>query len=172
MDIRYDFMMGKVDKYVWMDIGSSFVPSEVSCAILFAQLERANHIETNRLAHFSAYQSGLAALEKRGVLKRCVVPEGCHSNAHIFFILLPNAVIRKHYEEKLKLRGISAFTHYVPLHSAPAGLKYGRTSTEGGSLPVTDQVFNTLLRLPVWSDMTGIIWNLSSLNIEIYIYYI
>ena len=144
-------MMGKIDKYHWIDIGSSYVPNELSCSVLWAQLEEANNISTRRLANFNVYKEGLHEQVAAGKFRIPVIPEGCETNAHIFYLLFPTVQLRKHYEAELKLRGVSAFTHYVALHSAPAGVKYGRSV---GSMAVTDDVQNVLLRLPLWIDMT------------------
>ena len=144
-------MMGKIDKYHWVDLGSSYVPNELSCSVLWAQLEQAHSISTRRRANFNVYLEGLAPLVAQGKFRIPVVPQDCETNAHIFYLLFPTVELRKHYETELKRRGVSAFTHYVALHSAPAGLKYGRSV---GCMDVTNDVQNVLLRLPVWIDMT------------------
>ena len=144
-------MMGKIDKYHWVDLGSSYVPNELSCSVLWAQLEQVNSISTRRCANFDAYSEGLKEQVAAGAFRIAELPEGCKTNAHIFYMLLPSVPLRKYYEAELKKRGVSAFTHYVALHSAPAGLKYGRSV---GPMDVTDKVQHVLLRLPVWIDMT------------------
>jgi dTDP-4-amino-4,6-dideoxygalactose transaminase len=114
-------MMGKIDKYHWVDLGSSYVPNELSCAVLWAQLEEVHKIGNRRLDHFNTYMHGLRDLAQQGALRIPAIPEGCQSNAHIFFLLLKSEEARKHYERELKKRGVAAYTHYVALHSAPAG---------------------------------------------------
>ena len=140
-------MAGKIDKYEWIDMGSSYVPSEVSCAILWAQLEHSTEITSARLANFNTYSKGLLELHNEGLVRIPQIPEYCLNNAHIFSLLLPNKEIKKFFEVELKAKGVSAFSHYVPLHSSPAGIKFGRTS---GDMIVTDSVFDGLLRLPIW----------------------
>lgn len=149
---RYDFMMGKIDKYHWIDLGSSYVPNELSCAVLWAQLEHVNDISARRRANFAVYMDGLQDIAAKGIMRIPVIPSDCQSNAHIFFMLFPTRDIRDHYSKELKRRGIAAFSHYVALHSAPAGIKYGRWV---GDMHVTDEVQHTLLRLPVWVGMTA-----------------
>jgi len=144
---RHDFMLGKIDKYEWVDMGSSYVPNEVSCAILWAQLERCQDITTSRLANYQLYERGLADLRASGALRYASIPEECKHNAHIFFIIMDSAEERVFYEAELKKRGINAFSHYVPLHSAPAGRRFGRPS---GDLPNTQRAAAGLLRLPLW----------------------
>ena len=99
------------------------------------------------MGNFKAYEMGLRGLHERGLVRIPVVPIECSGNAHIFFILLPSLETRLAFERELKRRGVSAFSHYVPLHSAPAGLRFGRVA---GSMAETDRVFAGLLRLPVW----------------------
>ncbi len=114
-------MMGKIDKYHWVDLGSSYVPNELSCAVLWAQLEEVHKIGSHRLANFNTYLHGLQDLAQQGALRIPAIPQGCQSNAHIFFLLLKSEEVRKYYERELKKRGVAAYTHYVALHSAPAG---------------------------------------------------
>ena len=140
-------MAGKIDKYEWIDLGSSYVPSEVSCAILWAQLEHSTEITSARRANFHTYSEGLSELHEEGVFRIPKVPKDCETNAHIFSLLLPTSDLRIFFELELKRRGVSAFSHYVPLHSSPAGLKFSRTA---GGMAVTDSVFAGLLRLPLW----------------------
>jgi dTDP-4-amino-4,6-dideoxygalactose transaminase len=120
-DVRYDFMMGKIDKYHWVDVGSSYVPNELSCAVLWAQLEQVHSIGQRRLANFCAYRDGLVELARAGAFRIPAIPKECETNAHIFYLLLPSEAVRQHYEAELKRRGVAAYTHYVALHSAPAG---------------------------------------------------
>jgi len=114
-------MMGKIDKYQWVDLGSSYVPNELSCAVLWAQLEKVHDIGSRRRTNFAVYAEGLQHLAAQGALRIPQVPVGCENNAHIFFVLLPSLAVRQYYETELKRRGIAAFSHYVALHSSPAG---------------------------------------------------
>lgn len=117
-------MMGKIDKYHWVDVGSSYVPNELSCAVLWAQLEQVHTIWERRRANFAAYWDGLADLAQRGAFRIPAIPETCETNAHIFYLLLPSERVRQHYERELQQRGVAAYTHYIALHSAPAGTYY------------------------------------------------
>ena len=139
-------MAGKIDKYEWIDLGSSYVPSEVSCAILWAQLEHSAEITAARISNFNTYHDGLSVMHGKHFRIPCV-PLQCVTNAHIFSLLLPNKESRDFFEIEMKKRGVSAFSHYVPLHSSPAGLKFGRTA---GNITVTNEIFAGLLRLPLW----------------------
>lgn len=147
---RSRFLRGEVDKYSWRDVGSSFVPSEVTAAFLLAQLERADAIGRERHRIWDAYHRGLARLEAEGLLRRQAVPAGCEGNAHIFFLLARTPEERTALLAHLRDRGIAATFHYVPLHSAPAGLRLGRSS---GGLPVTESLADRLVRLPIWAGL-------------------
>jgi dTDP-4-amino-4,6-dideoxygalactose transaminase len=144
---RRAFFRGQVDKYSWVDVGSSFAASELAAAFLLAQLERADWLIDQRVAVWERYHTGFAELEAAGLLRRAVVPEGARHSAHLYYLLLPTEERRNHLIDELARERIQAVFHYVPLHSAPAGLRYGRTS---GELPVTERVSSTLLRLPLW----------------------
>lgn len=142
--------MGAVNKYEWIDVGSSFVPSELSCAVLWAQLENIDYIMSRRRIHFQQYMEALSALQRYGKFRVSVIPDGCTSNAHIFFLVFSSDELATYYEIGLKSYGISAFSHYIPLHSSPAGLKYGKI---GSSMSITNRVYKRLLRLPMWTDL-------------------
>jgi len=144
---RYDFMAGKIDKYEWVDVGSSYVPSEVSCAILYAQLEKCESISESRLEKHRYYDQSLRPLADKGFFSIATIPSYCQHNGHIFFIVLADSHMRIIVEEHLKSRGITAFSHYVPLHSSPAGKRFGKV---GSSMDVTNKVGEGLLRLPIW----------------------
>lgn len=148
---RYDFLSGKIDKYEWIDIGSSYVPSEVSCAILWAQLEKSCNITNARLTNFKLYHEGLRKLYDDNHFIIPSVPTDCEHNAHIFYIILPDRDQKDYYEIGLKKKGISTFGHYVPLHSTAAGLKFGRFV---GAMTVTNKVASSLLRLPMWVGLS------------------
>lgn len=145
---RSRFHRGEVDKYTWVDIGSSYLPSELTAAFLLAQLEQSGEITARRRQLWEQYHEALAPLEVEGLLVRPVSGAG---NAHIYFVLLSDLETRSALIATLKENGIGAVFHYVPLHSSPAGLRYGRAA---GALSVTDSVSERLLRLPLWADMT------------------
>jgi dTDP-4-amino-4,6-dideoxygalactose transaminase len=144
---RSEFFRGEVDKYTWVDLGSSYLPGEVIAAFLWAQLEEAGTITQGRLAIWQQYHEKLEGLEQRNVLRRPVVPNDCIHNAHMYYILLPSLQARTNAIARLKELGIYSVFHYVPLHSSPAGRRYCRTH---GSMAVTDRVADSLLRLPMW----------------------
>ena len=148
---RSQFFRGMVDKYSWVDIGSSYLPSEVIAAFLWAQLEDAESITRNRLHIWRQYHEALEALETRGVLRRPVVPPECEHNGHLYYILLPDLDTRTALIDFLKVSGINAVFHYVPLHSSPAGQRFSRAS---GDLPHTVELSNRLLRLPLFPALT------------------
>ena len=144
---RSQFFRGEVDKYTWVDIGSSFLPSELIATYLWAQFEDAESITTQRKQIWQQYHDNLEPLEAREVLRRPIIPEHCEHNAHMYYILLPSNKLRDSLMERLKKSGIMAVFHYIPLHSAPAGLRYGRSS---GSMERTNQASEQILRLPLW----------------------
>lgn len=144
---RRQFFRGEVDKYTWVDRGSSFLPSELVAAFLYAQIGEAESITAQRLFLWKTYHSVFSGTEVRGRLRRPVIPDDCVHNAHMYYILLPSAERRDAILDELRKRGIGAVFHYVPLHSSPAGLKYGRAH---GNLHLTDALSQRLLRLPMW----------------------
>lgn len=146
---RCRFLRGEVDRYTWESIGSSYPPSEINAAFLWAQLEAAEWITAQRMAVWERYHEGLAALEAAGRLRRPVVPPDCRHNAHMYYVLVPCGR-RDAFIEELDRRGVNAVFHYVPLHSSPAGARYGRPS---GGLTVTDAMSERLVRLPLWVGM-------------------
>jgi dTDP-4-amino-4,6-dideoxygalactose transaminase len=147
---RQQFQRGRTDKYTWVDIGSSYAMSDLNAAFLWGQLEAADWITGSRVETWQRYHDGFAELEADGVVRRPVIPDGCVHNAHMYYLLLHGPAERRQVIDDLDSRGINAVFHYVPLHSSPAGKRYGRTS---GDLPVTDEVAGRLLRLPLWADM-------------------
>ncbi|MFF7064400.1 dTDP-4-amino-4,6-dideoxygalactose transaminase [Pseudomonas sp. NPDC008258] len=147
---RSRFFRGEVDKYTWQEVGSSFLPGELIAAFLCAQLEEAQAITDDRLSTWRAYHSALAWLEQQGLLRRPIVPEHCQHNAHMYYVLLAPGIDRQAVLSKLKRYEIYAVFHYVPLHSSPAGKRYGRTH---GAMEVTDYSAERLLRLPLWCGM-------------------
>lgn len=149
---RRKAVLGLVDKYTWHDVGSSFLPSDLLAALLLAQMERFGEIMQRRMALWALYHEGLAGLERAGALRRPVVPEGIGHNAHMYYILLPTARERTRVLEALAAEGISAYFHYIPLHSSPLGLSLGYTPEQ---LPRTEDCAARLLRLPLYTDMAG-----------------
>jgi dTDP-4-amino-4,6-dideoxygalactose transaminase len=144
---RSQFFRGQVDKYTWVDIGSSYLPGEIVAAFLWAQMEEAGAINTRRLDIWQTYHQGLADAEALGKIRRPSVPRGCVHNAHMYYVLLPDLAARTAFIESLKARSINAVFHYVPLHSSPYGRSVGRSV---GNLPVTDDAGERLVRLPLW----------------------
>jgi dTDP-4-amino-4,6-dideoxygalactose transaminase len=148
---RSRFFRGEVDKYTWQEVGSSFLPGELTAAFLWAQLEEAQSITATRLASWQCYHDLLEPLEAKGILRRPIVPAECQHNAHMYYVLLAPEIDRQSVLDTFKNGGIGAVFHYVPLHSAPAGLRYGKVH---GSLKVTSQQSNRLVRLPLWVGLT------------------
>jgi dTDP-4-amino-4,6-dideoxygalactose transaminase len=144
---RSQFFRGQVDKYTWVDVGSSYLPSEILAAFLAAQIEEADAINARRLALWNRYHEAFAPLEVAGRLRRPIVPAHCSHNAHMYYVLLDDLDARTRFIASLKSKDIHPVFHYVPLHSAPAGRKYGRTS---GELALTDATGERLVRLPLW----------------------
>lgn len=149
---RSRFFRGEVDKYTWQDIGSSYLPGELIAAFLWAQLEEADSINSVRLDLWRRYHELLAPLESAGCLRRPIVPHECRHNAHMYYILLAPDIDRQRVLDKLQAQEISAVFHYIPLHSSPAGLRYGRAC---GELPVTNSLSERLIRLPLWMGLSG-----------------
>lgn len=150
---RSRFFRGEVDKYTWQEVGSSFLPGELVAAFLWAQLEEAKNITRQRLEAWGRYHQALAPLETRGLLRRPVVPDECQHNAHMYYILLGDGVSRHLVLESLKNHGVNAVFHYVPLHSSPAGLRYGRVH---GGMQFTERQSERLIRLPLWLGLTSV----------------
>jgi dTDP-4-amino-4,6-dideoxygalactose transaminase len=148
---RGRFFRGEVDKYTWQDVGSSFLPSEITAAFLWAQLEQAERITAERIAIWRRYHEMLAPLEQRGVLRRPVIPPDCQHNGHIYYILLESADERRRVLAELKANDIHAVFHYVPLHSSPAGMRFGRSA---GDLALTTSQAERLIRLPMWLGLS------------------
>lgn len=144
---RSKFFRGQVDKYTWVDIGSSYLPSELIAAFLWAQMEEAKTITGRRIEIWDAYHKALANAEKEGYLRRPVIPDDCKLNAHMYYVILNSLSERSELIEYLKQKNILAVFHYIPLHSSPVGRKCGRVS---GDMKVTDHVSDGILRLPVW----------------------
>jgi len=148
---RSRFFRGQVDKYTWQEAGSSFLPGELIAAFLWAQLEEAERITAERLADWQHYHDLLADSEAKGRLLRPRVPADCAHNAHMYYVLLAPGIDRQAVLQRMKEDGINAVFHYVPLHSSPGGLRYGRAA---GTLERTDDLSERLIRLPLWIGMT------------------
>jgi dTDP-4-amino-4,6-dideoxygalactose transaminase len=149
---RSKFFRGEVDKYTWVDLGSSYLVSDIGAAFLWAQLEQAREITAKRIAVWQAYHAMFEELENEGRIRRPVVPDHCAHNAHMYYVLLETGTDRVRFIQHLSDAGVNAVSHYVPLHSSPGGMRYGRLH---GSLEVTDDVSERLLRLPLWVGMTA-----------------
>jgi dTDP-4-amino-4,6-dideoxygalactose transaminase len=148
---RGRFFRGEVDKYTWQDIGSSFLPNEITAAFLWAQLEEAERITRERIAIWQRYHEMLTTLEQHGLLRRPIVPADCQHNGHLYYVLLSPGIDRQIVLDDLKKNGINAVFHYVPLHSSPAGVRFGRAN---GDLSLTASLSQRLVRLPIWIGLT------------------
>ena len=148
---RRQFFRGAVDKYTWVELGSSYVPSEICCAFLYAQLEMLDAIAERRRHIYSNYQHELEPLQAEGLLRLPHIPEDCQSNYHMFYVLLPNQQTRDALMQHLGDHGIGAVFHYVPLHSSPMGQTFGY---RGGELPITEAISGRLLRLPMYFGLS------------------
>jgi dTDP-4-amino-4,6-dideoxygalactose transaminase len=147
---RSRFYRGEVDKYTWQEVGSSFLPGELMAAFLWAQLEEAESLTERRLALWNAYHAALEGLERAQKIRRPTVPTDCRHNAHMYYLLVRDGATRSALLAHLKERGVSAIFHYIPLHSSTAGRRYCRPH---GALKMTDQVADTIVRLPLWIGM-------------------
>jgi dTDP-4-amino-4,6-dideoxygalactose transaminase len=148
---RLRFARGEVDKYRWVDLGSSWLASELVAAPLLAQIEALDTITERRRTLWQRYHEGFEAAERAGHLSRPTVPAGCRHNGHIYYLMLRDERARDALKQRLAEQDISAVFHYVPLHSSPAGLRHGRAS---GSLAVTDSQAARLLRLPLYVGLS------------------
>ena len=148
---RSRFYRGQVDKYTWMDIGSSYLPSELNAAYLTAQLEQHEKIRDARMARWNQYNEAFKSLEEEGFITRMKIPAECTHNAHMYYILLRDLAERTDFIAKLKAQDIHCVFHYIPLHSAKAGLKFGRFAGEDR---YTSSQSDRLVRLPLYYGMT------------------
>lgn len=144
---RSEFLEGRAAHYEWVDVGFSAQPSEITAAVLFAQLQEARKIKAARLAAWHAYHAALAPLEEAGLLRRQIVPADCGNNGHNTYVILPSEIDRARLIDRLKAMGIEATFHFVPLHSSPAGRRYSRSC---GTLERTETAAARILRLPLW----------------------
>lgn len=148
---RSKFHRGEVDKYTWVEVGSSYLPSDLLAAFLYAQLERLDEIQKMRMEIWNSYYSELKSFEDAGNIRLPDVPDYAEHNAHLFYVLFNDEQTRDRVMNQLKDEGIHAVFHYVPLHSAPVGLSLGYRKED---LPVTKEMSGRLLRLPIYAGMT------------------
>jgi len=148
---RRQLQLGLVDKYTWHDIGSSYLPSEILSALLCAQLERFDEIMSKRMDIWNLYHKKFEELENNGYLSRPVIPENCLHNAHMYYLILNGYEVRNKLINYMKHSGVLAVFHYIPLHSAPMGVKLGYNAS---MLPKTEEYSSRLLRLPLYPDMS------------------
>ncbi len=148
---RARFFRGQVDKYTWVDWGSSFLPSDMLAAYLWAQLEVADKINDDRLASWQGYHDAFADLAEKGRVELPTIPEGCTHNAHMFYLKLRDLEDRTAFIAHMRERGVQCVFHYVPLHSAPAGLKFGEFVGEDR---YTTSESDRLVRLPMYYGLT------------------
>jgi len=148
---RSQFFRGEIDKYTWVDLGSSYLPSDLLAAFLYAQLEQRERVQAARQAIWQRYAEELAQWAAGYGVRLPVVPPGCEQPAHLFYLLLPSLAVRQALIEHLKRQGILAVFHYVPLHLSP----YGRRLGGERSCPVAEDVADRLLRLPLFYDLAA-----------------
>ena len=148
---RSKFFRGEVDKYTWVDFGGSYLPSEFNAAYLWAQLQKADEIIQNRMNTWNAYRTAFEPLVSRGHIDFQIIPIGCSHNAHMFYLKLKNLEERTRFIKYMKEKGIGCAFHYIPLHSSPAGLKYGKFSGEDKYTTVESE---RLVRLPLYYGLS------------------
>jgi dTDP-4-amino-4,6-dideoxygalactose transaminase len=144
---RSKFFRGQIDKYTWVDIGSSYLPGEIISAFLWAQMEEADAITKRRLDLWGQYHQWFVALESTSAVRRPIVPRECGHNAHMYYLLLPSLEKRTEFIASLRTRGVQSVFHYVPLHRAPMANSVGRVS---GDMSNTENLSERLVRLPLW----------------------
>ncbi len=144
---RVNFFRGTVNKYSWQDIGSSFLPGETTAAFLFAQLDQATEITKLRLEIWKKYNNFFLNYNDLGSIKIPFIPKSCEANGHLFYLLMKNYSERANFINFMNLSKINCIFHYIPLHSSPAGMKFGRT---GSSMEITESISSRLVRLPFW----------------------
>jgi dTDP-4-amino-4,6-dideoxygalactose transaminase len=147
---RSKFLKGLVDKYTWVDIGSSYLPSELNAAFLFAQLEKAQEITDKRLEIWGCYHQFFEKMERKGELRRPIIPKECKHNAHMYYLLMSHEEERDLFIQKMRIKGLNSVFHYVPLHSSVYGRKTCRVS---GDLINTNEIWKVLARLPLCVDL-------------------
>ena len=147
---RAKFFRGQVDKYTWVDFGDSYLPSELNAAYLWAQFQKADLINQNRLCSWNRYYNSLRYLEEKGCIKLPTIPKDCVHNAHMFYIKCKDLIERTEFIKKMREHEIQCTFHYVPLHSAPAGFKYGRFDFKDEHTTLESE---RLVRLPMYYNM-------------------
>lgn len=147
---RANFLRGEVDRYTWVDVGSSFGASDLTAAFLLAQLEAAEEVTARRRAIWDRYHAGFEGLEWEGLAQRPATPPGSVHNGHVYYLVLPSAELRGAFIERLREQGIATVFHFVPLHSSPAGERFGRIA---GPLEQTEDLGARLVRLPLFADL-------------------
>ena len=148
---RSKFFRGQVDKYTWVDKGSSYLPSDIIAAYLYSILNISSEINIKRLSIWNKYYEHFSEFEKKGIIRLPFIPKECTHNAHMFYIPFPSLAIRTKFIDFLRKEDIIAPFHYIPLHSSPAGKKFGRAHNE---LNITNMVSDTLVRLPIFYDLS------------------
>lgn len=148
---RSKFFRGEVDKYTWVDIGSSYLPSDILAAFLYAQFEQMDEIQEKRMKVWNAYYEALRPFEEEGKIRLPVVPEYAKHNAHMFYAIFESEETRNRIMYELKNKGVLAVFHYIPLHSAPKGISLGNREKD---LIITENLSKQLLRLPLYPEMT------------------
>lgn len=148
---RTHFLRGLIDKYTWVDIGSSYLVADYVAAYLYAQLQKSEMIKAQRLHIWNMYHNFFEKYEKQGLLRRPIIPADCLHNAHIYYLLFKDIQTRTAFMQCLNDYNIQSVFHYIPLHSSPAGRKYCRTATE---MSVTDKTSDTLVRLPLFYTLS------------------
>ena len=149
---RSKFFRGEVDKYTWVDIGSSYLPSEIVAAFLYAQLEESEVITIKRRSIVDRYFAAFAPLQERGLVKLPCIPSECQPNAHMFYLVLKDGQTRDDLIQWLRKFNIHAVFHYIPLHSSPMGMKMGYSN---GGLPITESISERLVRLPCYYELSS-----------------
>lgn len=147
---RSKFFRGQVDKYTWVDLGSSYLPSDMNAAYLYPQLEILDEINIKRQVLWEKYHGAFEKYENEGLIKRPYIPDNCKHNAHMYFLRFNDLKTRTEFIDYMKKNNISTVFHYLPLHSSPAGIKFGRYT---GDMNVTNKVSDTLVRLPMFYSM-------------------
>ena len=154
---REEFIKGRIDKYTWIENGSSYRASELSCALLFSQLENANTIISERISLWNYYYSNFSKLNSKNRFHLPNVPNYAKHNGHIFYIVLHENICRERFINNLKREGIEATFHYVPLHNSPYGSK---ASKQNYILPITEKISSSIVRFPLWHGLKKLILNL------------
>lgn len=150
---RTRFNRGEIEKYTWHSLGSSFLPGELIAAFLYAQLEHIDSITKKKLDIWHEYNSGLKHLEDKGLIRLPIVPKNCEHNGHLFFLLVENQKTRNELIDFLRSNSIHSVFHYIPLHTSPAGIKFGKCF---GTLSITEDISSRLIRLPSWIGINEI----------------